>query len=189
MRICDGGGKGFEAKVNSELQLETNAVSNSNQHHVSQGHSKAFQASATVEIAASKVSLLLITNNDAEDLVVTYIRVMSIGAAAASAGAFFTLEGGGAYTSGGDTNMPVNMNIGQKVVANATLYDGGTAIVVDSEFVEFDRNYEANSMQSYNKDGSLILKQGASLLITHTGSTAVGTAYARVSFYFVRVGK
>lgn len=184
MIIQDGQGKGFEAGVNDEHQLLTRAVSESGQHHVSSSKQGAYQVSANLLIAAAKKNLLLITNNSAESLVITYIRLMSIGAAAANVGAFFTLEGGGNYTSGGDVATVVNMNIGQSKVAVGSFLDGGTAIVVDSDFVEFDRNYEANSMQSYNEDGSVILERGASLLITHTGSTAAGTAYCRVSFYF-----
>lgn len=182
MRIESGTGNGREAAVNTENQLVTDAVVNSLQHHVSHVHSKAFQVSTFVNILASKQTLLNITNDSANDMIITYIRLMSIGAAAANSAAFFTLEGGGEYTSGGAALTPVNMNLGQQVVSSANVYSGSTPIV-DTGYTEFDRNYEANSMQSYNKDGSVILTRGSSLIATHTGSTAAGVAYARISFY------
>jgi len=182
MIIESGTGNGRFAKVNEENQLVTDAVVNSRQHHVSHVHAKAFQVSTNVNILASKQTIMSVTNDSAEDLVVTFIRIMSIGAAAASAAAFFTIEGGGEYTSGGAVLTPTNVNIGQQVVSSANVYSGTTTIV-DTNYTEIDRNYEANSMQSYNKDGSLVLTRGASLIITHTGSTAAGVAYTRLSFY------
>ncbi|RLF67100.1 MAG: hypothetical protein DRN30_00715 [Thermoplasmata archaeon] len=184
MKIQDGAGKGYEVQVNSENQLKTSTVSESRQHHVSKEHQKAFQVSTNLSVTISKQNLLLITNDSSESLVVTYIRLMTVSADATNENAYFTLEGGGDYVSGGNSITPINMNIGQSREAVAIAYDGDTAIVVDSNFVEFDRNYTANSMQSYNKDGSLILPRGASLLITHTGSSTDGTVYARASFYF-----
>ena len=183
MKIESGTGNGYEAEVSPENHLQVDAVAIPHQGYVSREHHRAFQASAAITIAASKVNLLLITNNSDLDLTVSYIRLMSIGAAAASETSYFTVEGGGSYTSGGDVNTPVNMNIGQNTLASVSIYDGGTAIVA-ADFTEFDRNYEANSMQSYNKDGALVLKRGASIMITHTGSTVAGTAYCRVSFYY-----
>lgn len=183
MRIEDGTGKGYEVKVNSENQISVEAVVREAQHHASSSHALAFQVSANLAIAASKKNLLMLTNNNnSNDMVITFMRLMSIGAAAASAAAFFTIETGGTYTSGGDVVTPTNMNIGQSVLSSVNAFDGGTTIVA-ADFTEIDRNYEANSMQSYNKSGAIVLKRGQSLLITHTGSTAAGTAYCRVSFY------
>jgi len=183
MIIKDGTGKGYEAKVNSEGLIGVDAVVNSRQHHNSIEHAQSFQASSTTNIAAAKTDAFVMTNDGNSDIIVTYIRLMSIGAAAASSAAYFTIEVGGAYTSGGTAVTPTNMNVGNQKVATASVYSGATALTVDSNYVEIDRNYEANSMQSYNKDGSIVLTRGASLLITHTGSTAAGVAYARVSFY------
>jgi len=185
MRIEDGTGNGYEVAVTAENYLRTDTIAKSLQHHISSSHSNAFQVSADLAIGTSLQNLLLITNDGDKDLVISFMRVMSIGAAAASEDAYFSILGGGAYVSGGTEITPVNMNIGQSNVAVATVYDGSVAIVDDGNFVEFDRNYEANSMQTYLKDGSLILKRGASLSVAHKGSTVAGNAYCRVSFYFV----
>jgi hypothetical protein len=183
MRIEDGTGSGKKVKVNSLNQLSVSAVSSSRQHEASHEDQKAYQISANLLITNSKQNLLLITNNSTDDLIVTYIRVMSIGAAAANVGAFFTLEVGGSYSSGGTAVTPTNVSVGSSNSADATVYDGQSAITV-ADFTEIDRNYTANSMQSYSKDGSIVLPRGASFLVTHTGSTVAGTAYCRVSFYF-----
>jgi len=182
--ILDGTGSGNEAKVDVENRLHTTSVSQSNQHHVSISESGSYQVSGEISIGTSDTGILYLENtSDTHDLVVTFIRVMSIGAAAASSAAYFTLNVGGSYTSGGAAIVPTNMKVGSSTTASATAYDGTTPLVL-ANFTEIDRNYEANSMQSYNKDGSIVLGKGNSIAINHKGSTVAGEAYARISFYF-----
>jgi len=40
-----------------------------------------------------------------------------------------------------------------------------------------------NTMNTYNKEGALVIGPGGMLSINHLGSAAQGVAYARVSFY------
>lgn len=189
MKIEDGTGKGYVAKVTANNRLLTRALTVSHQHHISDTIEEAYQvvtSAGGVNIAASKQNILLVENtSDTRDMVITYIRLETIGAAAASASAFWTMEVGGLYSSGGTAVTPVNMHIGSSKNAQGLFYDGnGSAIVTTGTFNEIDRLYKANDQVIYRKEGSIVIPKNQSLLITHTGSTAAGVAYARVSFFY-----
>ena len=110
--IDDGSGKGYKAKVNNRQQLTTESVSISEQHYRSLVDEAAFQVSQEISISNSEQSVLLIENTDADnDIVITYIRVMSIGAAASNASAYFEIKVGGNYSSGGSDLTAVNLNV------------------------------------------------------------------------------
>jgi hypothetical protein len=185
MRIDDGGGKGGnQAAVGSDLRLWTDSKTISAQHTASSDDELAFQVSTSQAITNSDVPVLHMTNNSStHDLVVTFIRMMSIGAAASNVGAYFTISLGDSYTSGGAALTPVNMNSESSIDSDTTIYDGSSSLTV-SGGSEIDRNYTANEMLTYSKHGALILKKGTSMTINHLGSTVAGTAYCRISYYF-----
>ena len=178
-----GSGNGNEAKVTDDLQLETKAVVTSLQHFISHHKGKAYQVSGTATISTSSLAVLYLRNDDSNhDLVVTYIRLMSVGAAATNVAGYFTVVLGDALTSGGDTLTPINMHQGSSNTANVSARDhGGTLAVTGGS--EIDRDYTANAMQSYSKEGTIILPPGKSITVHHIGSTVAGTAYARLSFF------
>lgn len=186
MKIEDGTGTGKVVKVTATNKMEVRAVSIAHQHNVSEQNSLAFQTSATLAIANTKTNIMLIQNSsDTQDMVITYLRLATIGAAAANAAAFWTIETGGSYASGGTAITPTNMKTGSSVSASGLFYNAaGSSIVTAGTHVEIDRNYASNEMVKYNKEGALILPKNQSLLITHTGSTTAGTAYCRVSFFY-----
>jgi len=178
------GPNGNSVGVSSNNRLKTKAVSTSQQHFISHHDGLAYQASGEITIGTSDVPVLYLENNDsARDLVITYIRFQSIGAAVASETAYFTVSLSDSYTSGGDAVVPTQMNRSSPNVADAVCYDGNSSLTI-SGGVEIDKNYEANSMQSYNKEGTIILPKGQSISIWHKGSTVAGTAYARFSFFY-----
>lgn len=183
MRIS-GASDDREAKV-GEYGLETFSTSKSMQHTISHISQNAFQTSGLIDIATSEKTVLVITNTSpTKKLVVTYLRLSSIGADAASSTAFFAIKVSGIRSSGGTAVTPVNMFAGSPKEAPATAYEGsGTDIVMNGSELEIDRNYTANAMQSYGKEGVLILDTNQSVSVTHIGSTVAGKAYARISFY------
>lgn len=187
MKLEDGTGSGRWAKVDSENRLRVSATSALKQHSVSEEKNLAFQVSADVAITNSEQNIMLVKNtSDTHNLVVTYLRLQTIGAAAASASAYWNVKLGGDYASGGTALTPTNMFANSAVTATGTFYDGNSsAIVTSGTPVQIDRTYQAaNAEVIYDKEGSLILPKNGTLLLTHTGSTVAGQAYCRVSFYY-----
>jgi len=186
MLIDDGGGQGFKAKVDSRLNLHTRSFSLSQQHAISSADQEAYQANTSIAIAASEVKLLLLKNTHlTKELVITYIQLETIGAAASNATAMWKIYVGGDYASGGGAVTPVNMNVGSPNSATGSFYDAtGSTIVTSGSPLEIDRTHLANTRISFNKEGSVILPRNGVLLISFTGSTAAGSAVARVSFYY-----
>jgi len=182
-QIEDGTGSGKLAKVNNENRLLVKAVTSENQHHVSEADHQAYQMSADIAIDITEQDLILIKNTSStRNLIVTFIRLEVASAAAASEDAYFNVEIGGDYASGGTASVPINMNVGSGTSADGEFYDAsGAAIVVSGTWNQIDRTYKDDN--SYNKHGSLILPKNACLKISHKGSTAAGQAYCRVSFY------
>ena len=186
MRIDDGGGRAFQAKVDDDLRLHTEARTASPQHTVSHTNELAFQVSTSQLITNSDVPVIWLSNTSStHDIVITEIRLMSIGAAASNVGAYFTISLGDSYTSGGADLTPVNTNAESSETSATTIKDGSSSLTI-SGGSEIDRDYTANTMLVYSEDGSLILTKGTALSINHLGSTVAGTAYVRVSYYFVK---
>ncbi len=191
MRIHDGEGNGPQAGVTSRHRLKTEASTRSAQSRASLEDGNAFQViSEDVDVTASSQSILVIKNNDStKKAVITYIRVKTIGVAAASVDAYWTLNLGGDYASGGSLLDPTNINTSSGITAlNMDCYDGTTPIVTSGTPVKFDKNFSANDMVTYNKEGALVIAPGGMLSIDFKGSTVAGVAVARASFYLTENG-
>lgn len=187
--IKDGTGQCHYAKVDSTNRLSTTAITTSTQNYVSRINKNSFQVWGTASINTSEVPVLFLKNTSTtKDIVITYIRVMSVSAAATNENAYFSIKLAGSYISGGDAVTPVNMFASSALTASAEAYQGTTALSISSTFKEIDRSYDSNSQVVYRKDGSIILTTSDAIAITHTGSTVAGTAYARISFYYIDQG-
>lgn len=185
--IEDGTGQGHKAKVTAENRLYTHSLAIPVQAHISENHQQAFQVCGQIDIADSEKVILFLKNDDPDrKAVITYIRIMSAGAADLNKDAYFSIKMNGIYSSGGTAVTPVNMSAGSNQEAEVIAYQGtGTDIVLTGTSQCIDKNWSANSMQSYNKEGSLQLPRGQSMSIHHIGSTVAGIAYARISFYMI----
>jgi len=180
--IEDGKGSGRLVGVNAQNRLETEALTIPLQHYTSHVLESAYQISNTINISTSKQPILLIQNGSVDkDISITYMRTQSASAADTNEDAFFSIEVGGQWGSGGTDLAPINLKVGSSNSAVGT-FKGGTSIATTGTYVEIDRNNMANSMQTYSKEGSLVIPRNQSLIIYHTGSTVAGTAYCRVSF-------
>jgi len=186
MRIEDGKGRGNYAEVSNSKRLAVNSVNFSPQHYAAHEGGLAYQLIVpSLDITTSEQGVIYLKNTSDQAIVITYIRVQSAGAADTSEDAYFRVLRNPTYTSGGTATDPMNTLFSSSKDAIADAYIGdGTALVLGNTTEEIDRNYQANSMQSYSKEGSVILETGNSIAIMHKGSTTAGVVTARLSFYF-----
>ena len=185
MKVEDGTGAGYLTRVKKNNRLTVEASGRSGQAITSLETGLSFQASAEQAIGTTDVPILYLENNsNTHHMVITYVRIMSAGAAALSTAAYFTVKLGDSYTSGGANVTPTNVNQISGNVAAAVCKDGSSSLTVAGG-TEIDKNYSVNKMESYNKEGSIVLGSGDSISIWHKGSTVAGNAYGRISFYYV----
>lgn len=178
-----GAGDGREVKVSDDNKLETKAVATSLQHYISHHKGLAYQVSGEISVSTTDDPVLFLENTDSEhNLVVSYIRVETIGVAAAGATAYWTVNLGCSRTSGGAAQTPTNLNLGSSNAADVTAYDGTSSLVVAGG-TGIDRNYKANDNVTYNKEGTIIIPKGYAMCVKFKGSTVAGSARCRISFY------
>ena len=183
MVLKDGTGSSNEAKVYDDNALKTKSIRVTEQEYISDTQGQAYQVSTDLAITNTEQNLLLLKNSSELDMIITYIRFETIGAATASVNAYFNIKIGGDYSSGGTAVTPINVNAGSSNSATGLFYEGsGTAITTSGTFNQIDRTYKDDN--TYNKEGALILPKGSCLLLTHKGSTVAGNVYCRVSFYY-----
>jgi hypothetical protein len=185
-RIQDGEGAGKWAGVDKNNRLKTASLITSVQHEISHNDEEAFQVWTEQAIGTSDVTILTLTNTStSKDIIVTYIRVHTVGAAATNTAAYFSILVGGAYASGGTAVTPTNMHVDSANASSSTSFDStGTAITMSGTPVVVDKMHEAEAEVFYQKEGSLILPKNSTLSIKHKGSTIAGNAYTRISYYF-----
>ena len=91
-RIKDGTGLSYSAKVDSSNRLTTAAVTTSGQSYFSRINEDAYQVWGQVNIDTSSTPILYLENTSSnKDLVVTYIRVATAGAADTNPNAYFAI--------------------------------------------------------------------------------------------------
>jgi hypothetical protein len=188
MQLEDGKGQGYFAGVTNENQLQARAETHTMQHHASLFYGQAFQIIGDfAALNNNTYRILHIKNVDPNRfLVVTYIRLEVVGASGGDFGSpntYFQFGNGVTYASGGTIVTPVNVNFTSGNAALVEAYDNNPTLT--GTFLEYDRWYpDANgSMQTFNKEGSVILGLNNELTISLTTNHTAGTAYARVSFF------
>lgn len=185
--IVDGTGAGNRAEVNDNNELVTLARSISLQHVISSRDGQAYQVIGTASLAAATVVGLHIKNNSStKDLVVTYIRHQIVdesgGTALPNASNYFRIAMDRTYSSGGSTATPVNVNAASGNSADVTVYQGaptlaGTAAEIDRWYTKAEAD-----MNTFNKEGAVILGQDDTLELSYVGDQTGGTLYCRLSF-------
>jgi len=181
LQIEDGTGKGYRAGVTIENQLMTQAEIHELQHHISRTKGQVYQAIGTHTFSSSGTKILLhIKNNDpARLMVVSYMRIQFPDSTAVVSTTFFDCGFNTLYSSNGIIITPVNMNASSGNVATVIAYDDNPT--VSGAFTEFDRWYPDESMQTFNKHGSLILGLGDTIAWRLTTDQTSGFAYCRVT--------
>jgi hypothetical protein len=185
--IEDGTGKGYKAKVDSKNRLRGYVVASSLQHVISEEDENAYQVIGTATLASGTVTVLHITNNDPDrKLTVTYLRHQVVGASGGTAfpntSNYFSIRLGRTYSSGGSTAIAINVSSGSGNTAQITAYQGaptltGTANEIDRWYTKAD-----GDMNTFNKEGSLIIPPNKTIEISYIGDHSSGTIYARLSF-------
>jgi len=185
--IEDGTGDSHKVKVDSENRLSTLATTESIQQHISTNQKQAYQVIGTATLASGTVTSLHLENTSTtRNMFVTYIRHQIIdpsgGTALPNASNYMTMGLGRTVSSGGSTTTPVNVFSGASNVAEVTATQGaptlsGTAREIDRWYTKAEAD-----MNSFSKEGALILPPSQTLEVSYVGDHTSGTLYSRVSF-------
>lgn len=194
IKLEDGTGKRFNNKIDSSNRLWVDSRSAALQHDISYVDENAFQVIGASNLSSGTVVPLHITNNNQKlDVVVTYIRHQIVGASGGTSfpntSNYFSIRKGTSYSSNGSSVTPENMNVGSSNVSNVICYEGtptltGTAVPIDKWYIKAD-----GDMNSFNKEGALILQPGQTLDLAYTGDHTSGIIYTRVSFILRKLSK
>jgi len=187
LKIKDGTGRGYLAEVGKSGHLHVAAINESIQHEISLKEERAYQIIGTATLAnATVVGLHVKNTSETHNLVVTYIRHQIIdpsgGTALPNASNYFRLALGRTLSSGGSTATAVNVHGGSAKTAQITGTMGAPTLTGTAN--EIDRWYtkaEAD-MNTFNKEGAVILPPNQTLELSYVGDHTSGTLYTRLSF-------
>lgn len=189
-QIEDGKGRGKVAAVNEQNQLLTASQSFSLQHVAAKRDGAAYQVIATGNLTGGTDVILYFKNNDSENhIAITYIRhqVLDVygGSIFPSSDNYFRIAFGRTYSSGGSSVNPVNMNTSSGNLVVGDFYDSNPVLSGDAQ--EFDRWYTQTEgdMNTFSKDGSIIITNGNTMECSYVGDQSIGIVYVRVSFVTV----
>ena len=181
------GSSGYTAKVGSDNRLRVYAKSGSIQHAVSEADEDAYQVIGTASLSSGTTTALHITNNDpVKNMIITYLRHQIVGQSGGTAfpnvDNYFSVSLTRTYVSGGSLCTPVNVYSGSGNTANITAYCSaptlsGTALEIDRWYTKAEAD-----MNTFNKEGALIIPPNSTIEISYIGDQTSGTIYARASF-------
>ncbi len=185
--ILDGRGQGNVAGVDLDGRLKVVSKNKPLQHLISQEDEEVYQVIGTAPLAATTVVALHIKNlSSTKNIIITYIRHQIIGPAGGAtlpdAGNYYSIALGRTYVSGGSVAIPINVHVGSGHSANVIVYKGAPVLTGTAE--EIDRWYtkaEAD-MNSFNKEGALIISPNNTMELSYIGDQTSGTIYTRLSF-------
>jgi hypothetical protein len=187
MIINDGTGGCHAAKVGPDGKLSVLSKNRSLQHAVSEEDQRAFQILTTTNLASGTVVAMHLKNtNEDKNVTFTYIRHQIVGATGGTAfpnvNNYFRVAADRTYDSGGVEITPVNVNIKSGITSGVTAFNGNPTLAGTAQ--EIDRWYtKANGdMNSFNKEGALILSPNQTIELSYVGDHSGGLIYTRVSF-------
>lgn len=186
-QIEDGRGSGRTAAVNEQNQLTVHAVMEAAQKYSTET-GRAYQIIGDFAALNNSTHTILniVNTSSTQRAFISYIRCQIIGAAGGNftAATRFEIGTGRTVASGGSTVTAVNMSFGSGLLAEMTSTDNNPTMT--GTFTEIDRWYpkENGEMQTFRKEGSIMLSKNNSLEIRCVTDHTSGTAYARVSFYY-----
>jgi len=185
--IEDGTGDCYKAKVDKENRLRTLAVTESIQQAISTDKEQAYQVIGEATLASGTVTALHIENTSTtRNMFITYLRHQVVdaagGTALPNASNYFSLALGRTVSSGGSAVVPVNVFGGSSNIAEATVTTGaptlsGTALEIDRWYTKAEAD-----MNSFSKQGALILPPSQTLEMSYVGDHTSGILYSRISF-------
>lgn len=185
--ITDGTGNCYGAKVSSNNKLFVVSESWSLQHAISEENQLAFQLLTTSSLSAGTVVAMHLRNtNETKNMVVTFIRHQIIGAAGGTAfpniSNYFTIASNRKHVSGGVEITPVNVFVNSGITSGILAHNSNPTLTGTP--LEIDRWYtkENGDMNTFDKDGALIVPPGQDIEFSYIGDQTSGTIYTRVSF-------
>lgn len=177
MRIEDGSGSGYSAKVSSEKKLAVSAVSIPIQMHISAVKGQAFQVSSEIQAITGEYGILALQNNTTLNMVITYIR---IGCDKTEVAQMLIEQFLGGNWVDGTALTPTNLNrrfsLESGIKAHTNSIPEGLPFNIDVAWIK------GPDERNYNKQGSIILPTNAIYSIRVTPETASVPVHARVSF-------
>lgn len=183
----DGKGTGKKAHVNNENRLAVTAKSESLQHMVSQEYQQAYQCIGTTSLSSGTVTIIYIKNTSSDkNLILTYIRhqvvVASGGTSFPNSSNYFKIALGRTYVSGGTLHDCTNIYGGSRNVAEVDAYKDGPILTGTER--EVDRWYTKalGDMNTFNKEGSLIVPPNETIEFSYVGDQTSGFIYTRASY-------
>ena len=189
MNLVDGTGSGYLAKVRSDNKLTVYATSASYQHAVSEEDEQAYQVIGTATPVVGTAPVIHIKNTSTtKNMVVTYVRHQVIdvsgGTALPNTSCYFYMSLGRTYTSGGAAATPVNVFAGSGNEADVIAYSGSSAITLagTADIIDLWYTKAEGDMNSFNKEGALIIPPGQTLECSYVSDHTSGLIYSRVSF-------
>ena len=179
---------GDTAKVTKNGQVEVRAESNSQQHFISHNFGQAYQVhGASDTLTAATHTVLHIKNKDPErDIVISYIRLQLIAANASDALTdYFEFGFKTEVASGGAAIIPVNLNKKVGSVAQVTATKTSPTMSGTLESLEHWHPKASGDINTFNKDGSIILGLNDTFEIRYVSTSTTGVARARITFMMV----
>ena len=188
MKIDDGTGSGYQAKVSQQNRLSVNAVNVEEITHISSidGSSYSIHIERTLVAANTLEDLCHFTYTGDNKLQIDSIILSREDVALASSGqAVVEVLTGVTYTSGGDAVIPTNLNIGSSKFLSSDVYSGTTTIVSDkaSEVEVIDIAFSEPHKIEYK--GSLILNKNDSIALVCKSLNIGDTVHCELTVYEV----
>jgi hypothetical protein len=136
---------------------------------------------------AATHTVLHIKNTDPErDFVISYIRVQLVTANVADALTdYFEFGFGREVASGGSAVIPVNLNKKVGSVSQVIATIGSPVMTGTFESMEHWHPKASGDINTYNKDGSIILGLNDTFEIRYISTSTTGVARARITFMMV----
>ena len=191
MRIEDGTGSGYFAKVTPTNRISVASRSDPAQHVIASENRNTFQligtASWTADSDGSYYPLHLKNTGTDTQIVITYLRYQFLdnsgGTALPSQNTAMYYGYGLEYSSGGNLGTVVNMTAGSAKTATVSAYVENPTLT--GSLTTFDRWYtkDEGEMNSFRKEGAAIILPGNTFSMKMTTDHTTGFVYARMSFF------
>lgn len=188
-KIQDGRGTSNLAKVNNEGALSVTSIMQPEQHWESLKNGNAYQTWGTSTPTNGTTNCLYLEPDENNlNLVVTYIRLQMIhngsGTEFPNSNNYFELVRNVNYSAGGSEAITCVTNLKYPNLVPIIAYQDNPTIISTNSVV-MERYYpESNGkMQSFNKEGTIIVPKNKGLLIRYVGDHTGGVIYSRISYY------
>ena len=176
------------AEVNANGQLEVRSESNSQQHFISHNFGQSYQVHGSTDtLTAATHTVLHIKNTDpGRDLVISYIRLQLVAANASDTLTdYFEFGFKTEVASGGAAVTPINLNKKVGSVALVTATKTSPTMSGTLESLEHWHPKASGDINTFNKDGSIILGLNDTFEIRYISTSTTGIARARITFMMV----